>query len=121
MAMTWRGWHVSLALLCGVLYVTMADRDFKAGSGEKDQQFPPIARNDYEGPVWSLVFSGSTHLASSTTNEVWLSNLATGEGVCMRDCPWSFGLSPTFSPGGRIMALGGPDQCPPQQIGIVIP
>ena len=107
MAITWWGWHVGLAVLGVILYVGLTDWDLKVGAGEKDKPFAQIARNDYAAPVWSLVFSGSTHLASSTTTDVWLNDLVTGEGVCLRDCPWSFGLSPAFSPDGRTLALGG--------------
>ena len=107
MVINWRAWHISVAALCGILFVAMTDWDLNAGAGEDDKPFAQIARNDYEAPVRSLVFSGSTHLAASTTSAVWLNDLATGKGVCLWDRPWSFGLSPAFCPGGRILACGG--------------
>ena len=107
MFITWRTWQISLAALCAILYVAMTDWDLTSGAGESDRPFAQVARDDYEAPVLSLVFSGINRIALSTTSEMWLSDLATGEIVRLRDCPWSFGLSPAFSPGGRIVAVGG--------------
>jgi WD40 repeat protein len=104
---TWRRWQVSLGLFCVILYVATTDWDLKTGAGARDRPFAQIAWDDYEAPVRSLVFSGSTRLAVATTSAMWLNDLATGEVVRLRDCPWSFGLSPAFSPDGRILAVGG--------------
>ncbi len=58
-------------------------------------------------PVRSLVFSGSTSLASSTASELRLKKLETGQNFLLRNSAESFGLSPVFSPDGRVLAIGG--------------
>ena len=58
-------------------------------------------------PVRSLVFSGSTHLASSTASELRLKPLETGQIVLVRNSAESFGLSPAFSPNGQVLGIGG--------------
>ena len=72
--------------------------------------------DDHEAPVWSLAFAGSRRLASSTSSELRVKDLATGEVVRLLDYSAEFGSHPRVfarrpNPGhrcqsGRDPALG---------------
>jgi WD40 repeat protein len=104
---TWQRWQFCLAVLGVILYFAMSDWDAKIGAGEQGQPVAQIAQDDYDSPIRSLVYSGSTHLAFCTSSKVCLENMLTGQAVFLRDWPGSFGLSPVFSPDGQIVAIGG--------------
>jgi WD40 repeat protein len=107
MALTWRRRQVNLAVLCLILCVATANGDLDIGAGGRGRVFARAGQEDHETPVWALAFAGSTRHASSTTaGEVRMTDLATGEVRRLQD-PKGYPRSLAFSPGGRILALGG--------------
>jgi WD40 repeat protein len=108
---SWRPWQMSLALLGVVVYFGATNGDRIGGAVSRETPFAQIAQDDHEAPVWSLAFAGSRRLASSTSSELRVKDLATGEVVRLLDCRESFGLKPAFSPEGRTLAVGvnGPE------------
>ena len=105
--MTWYQWHATLAVLGVILCCAVTDRDSMFVAAGNDQPFAQLAHVDHDNSVWSLAFSGGTHLAWSTTSKIRLNNLANGEIVELGDSPGSFGPYPAFSPDGKFLAVGG--------------
>jgi WD40 repeat protein len=104
---SWHRWQVSLALLGSVIYIGVTDWDLNSEASGRDCPFAQVSRDDHDAPVWSLTFSGSRRLASSTSSDLRVKDLATGKVVRLLDFPDSFGLRPAFSPDGRVLAIGG--------------
>ncbi len=80
---------------------------FDVRGGRERSAIRQLAHVDHDNSVWSLAFSGGTHLAWSTTSKIRLNNLANGEIVELGDSPGSFGPYPAFSPDGKFLAVGG--------------
>ena len=91
-----------------ILGIVLADGNLETGSGGDER---PCARVEWEGngaPVWKLAFAGSTRLAaSSTSNEVRLIDLATGQARRLPGESCGHDQSLAFSPGGQFLAIGG--------------
>ena len=104
---TWYRWQAGLALLGVILCLAATDSDFKTGAAARDQPFAQIAHVDHDAPVWALTFYGKTHLAWSTTSEIRLNELATGQIIGLQVSPGTFGPYPTFSADGRALAAWG--------------
>ena len=87
-------------------YAAATNGDKVGGAASRETPFAQIAQDDHEAPVWSLAFAGSRRLVSSTSSELRVKDLATGEVVRLLDYRESFGLTPAFSPDGRTLAIG---------------
>ena len=108
MVFAWRRPRLGLAVLGLILCIVMTDVDLKNGAGGEDGASARLAQDDHETPVWSLAFAGSNRLASSTTaGEVRVRDLATGQVSRLQSGPGASALSLAFSPGSRILAVGG--------------
>ena len=106
-AVTWICWLISLAVLGLVGSVAITDPDLEVGPGEIDDLSAQISRADYDEPVWSLILSGSKHLAVFTTRACQRSG--DGRVVELGNCPWSFGGTSACSSNGQTLAVGGND------------
>jgi WD40 repeat protein len=92
----------------GIIFgIASADGGLETGAGGDEPSSARIVQ-EHESPVWTLAFGGSTRLAASTlSGEVEVTTLATGETSRLRRESWSHFRSLAFSPGGRVLAIGG--------------
>jgi WD40 repeat protein len=105
--LAWRTWVLRLAGLGIILGIASADGGLETGAGGDERPSARIAQ-EHESPVWTLAFGGSTRLAASTlSGEVEVTTLATGQAWRLRRESWSHFRSLAFSPGGRVLAIGG--------------
>jgi WD40 repeat protein len=110
-AVGWRQWQMSLVLVGIVFYFGATSGDRFGGAITRETPFAQISQDDHEVPVWSIALACSGRLASSTSSELRIKNLSTGEVVRLLDYRDSFGFAPAFSPDGRTLAIGanGPE------------
>jgi Tol biopolymer transport system component len=102
---SWRPWQVTLAIVGAVSYVASTDWHVRGAASHQDQPYAQISRDDHDTAVWSIAISKSAGLASSSSTELRLKNLATGQVVQLLDHRESFGQPPAFSPDGRTLAV----------------
>jgi WD40 repeat protein len=107
MVFAWRRWQLSLAGLGLILCVAVANGDLKIGAGGEERPSALIAQEDHETPVWTLAFGGTRLAASTIPGEVDVTDLATGWARRLRGDAGSVDRSLAFSPGGRVLAMGG--------------
>jgi WD40 repeat protein len=103
---SWRPWQVGLALLGVMIYVATTDWSLRGATPGQVRPFAQISQDNHEAAVWSIVFSGTSRLASSTSCELRVKDMATGRNVRLLDSRECFGLAPAFSPDGRTLAIG---------------
>jgi WD40 repeat protein len=110
-AISWRQWQVSVVLVSVVVYAAATNGERVGGAVGRDTPFAQISQDDHELPVWSLAVAGNRRLATSTSSELRVKDLATGQVVRLLDHRESVGLTPAFSPDGRTLAIGanGPE------------
>jgi WD40 repeat protein len=108
MVLTWRRWHLRVAGLGIILGIALANRYSESGSGGPERPSSQIWQSNHEAPVWTLTFGGANRLAVSTTSdEVQVTELATGEALRLRGDADGYDQSLAFSPGGHVLAMAG--------------
>ncbi len=108
MVLSWRRWQVILAALGSLAWIAVAGGDLVTGPGGKEGPSALVAREEFEAPLWSLTFAGRARVASSTTTgEVRLKDLATGQVLRLQDRPGFYSQMLASPRDGRILAIGG--------------
>ena len=107
MGSNWWRWQVGLAVVCALHYIGATDSDLRPTVDARQPSSVLIWEDERGVSVSAIRFSKNGYLASSTSSQLRLRKMATGQDVRLLDNGESCGLSPAFSPDGRVLAIGG--------------